>query len=283
MEGQHPHDAPGLPVQPPVDQNPDLWSRVGIFRQLADLASSAVLTDLAKLSAVLVPLLPAVGCLARWSEVTTLGTDGQFAVQYPLGGLALTGAAVFLFPIYGMILYLGGQAVQGPRQQPRPHLRLRRAALAVGILALALFLPAWPGLWLEAFPVAFVLLTNMAMRRAGLRTRSLAAYIDTLLIAGISSALIAGWTGTVPGIVRVDVTLSPGPPLTSGTFILVGEDDASVVLTRCGGGDTYTISRAYVASMHQSAQPRPARTGYRDSLWSIIWRSGSPDIFNAPC
>jgi hypothetical protein len=232
---------------------------------------------------VAVPLLVAAGIVARWTELYySLGLDGQYAADYPLGGLLMTGAGVFLVPlIYWLIafpsLMATGLQIKLPFSGRTQAVYLSAIAAAILILT-----PGWPAIWIEIIPTALVFLMFWRMRRGG--HTSIAPLIETFFLAGLLTAAFAGLTGDAPGMNAVQVTVARGAPIHSGQYILIGQDDQTIALASCSlnpRGTVVTLSRGYVVAVVVDSDVLPS--SHNSSLWSVITRSGSPQLFQKPC
>jgi hypothetical protein len=250
---------------------------------LGILVSSPTFRALAAFLTVAAPLLVVSGAVARWAEFYwTLGIDGQYAADYPIGGLLLTGAGVFLVPLYYWLIGFPTILAMSPikwRTSRRVRLTLG-LAVAAGMLV---FFPGWPHLWLQIIPTVLVWTMAWIVIRRG-HHRTIEPLIETFFLAAFLAAAVAGITGTVPGVVAVQAVVTSGAPIHSGTYILVGEDDNSVTFSTCGPnprGTSVTLSRDYLVSLteNNAVQPRPEG----GSLWSIVTGSGSPSLTQRPC
>jgi hypothetical protein len=282
----------GDPILPPPPDPPISGNIYGLpnnvldgFREgLRALANADFVKELAAVAALAVPLLPAIGCIARAIELILIDVNPQLAATSPLGSLALTGAGVLLAPAYNFlfasIIYVPtflALAAWVSKRTGSPW--VWRGLVLVGVLAWSLFAPDWPAGWVLALPTAFVWLSAWRILRPGV---SFSAVITMIFVGAAIAAMAAAYTGRVPGIVEVRATIASGAPIPTANYVLLGEDQATVILQRCGAGNgpAIILSRTYVVALEES----PDRANSGPSLWSVLFRAAAPAPFvHKPC
>ncbi|HEX6539767.1 MAG TPA: hypothetical protein VF155_11370 [Candidatus Dormibacteraeota bacterium] len=241
-----------------------------VFGVIGEWASIPLVRDIGPLVALAIPTLPAVGTLVRAAALSTLGVNGRFAAASPLGDLVLTGANVFLYPVYSQVLLVAGAPIlRGWLTGHSPRIRLIiRIAIVVAVVAFLLLAPPWPLSWFVQLPQLLEVILLYATMRGG-RFMSIRTAATTVLFAGLVAAAVSGLTLSVPDVVAVRATFTAGVPLATGKYILLGQDAGNVYLTPCSHpGAAYQLPTAQVTSLVETTAP----AAYGGSLVGVVFQ-----------
>jgi hypothetical protein len=167
--------------------------------------------------------------------------------------------------------------------RPRSHLFVAQGLMSIALLALLLWVPAWPGSWLAMIPMFLAgyfagYFTESIIERTG-RLSTVLALVGPLLVV---YAISAGLTGLVAGVSTGEYHFArPLPNLSQGSYTRLGQNGDMIFLRACRGDykSVMTVHQGEILTTRLEARHTPDYP----SLWQVWRHNKDPAIGLKSC